>query len=103
MGSLPPPRDWSVTAAKARSIPTARMPTRYGMFVVQVLTDGNGIEHVALVKGTPANGCLVRFALRMRDRRYLRLIALRLPQPVGSRGVVIYRLAPTKKALWGRN
>jgi GTP cyclohydrolase II len=60
MGSLPPARDWSVTSVKAQSVPTAQMPTRYGMFVLHVLTNGNGIERIALVKGAPANGCLVR-------------------------------------------
>jgi 3,4-dihydroxy 2-butanone 4-phosphate synthase / GTP cyclohydrolase II len=99
MGSLPPPRDWSVTAAKARSIPTARMPTRYGMFVVQVLTDGNGIEHVALVKGTPADGCLVRLhsecatgdifgSLRCDCRNQLEVALQRIDE--AGEGVLIY-------------
>jgi GTP cyclohydrolase II len=60
MGSLPPARDWAVTSANTQSVPTAQMPTRYGTFVLHVFTNGNGIEHIALVKGAPANGCLVR-------------------------------------------
>jgi GTP cyclohydrolase II len=60
MGSVPPSRDWSVASAQLRSIPIAQMPTRYGMFTLHVIADGNGLEHMALVKGTPGNGCLVR-------------------------------------------
>ena len=43
-----------------RSIPSANLPTRYGVFALHVFPEGNGTEHVALLKGTPANGCLVR-------------------------------------------
>jgi GTP cyclohydrolase II len=60
MGSLPSSREWSAPLAKAQPVPAAQMPTRYGAFVIQVFTDGSGTEHIALVKGAPANGCLVR-------------------------------------------
>jgi GTP cyclohydrolase II len=60
MGSLPSSRAWSAPLAKAQPVPAAQMPTRYGAFVIQVLTDGSGTEHIALVKGVPANNCLVR-------------------------------------------
>src|ERR1700692_2695763 len=43
-----------------RSIPSANLPTRYGVFALHVFPEGNGTEHVASLKGTPANGCLVR-------------------------------------------
>ncbi len=40
--------------------PHAKLPTRYGDFVVHVFTGADGIEHLALAKGVPADGCLVR-------------------------------------------
>lgn len=42
------------------TIPTASLPTRYGTFALQIFTDPQGIEHMALVKGTPGQDCLVR-------------------------------------------
>jgi GTP cyclohydrolase II len=60
MGSSPSSREWSVPSAEAQPVPAAQMPTRYGAFVIQVFTDGSGTEHVVLIKGAPANGCLVR-------------------------------------------
>jgi GTP cyclohydrolase II len=43
-----------------RSVPSAQLPTRYGSFVLHIFTDQNGTEHIALVKGAPVDGCLVR-------------------------------------------
>ncbi|MGB9154515.1 MAG: GTP cyclohydrolase II [Alphaproteobacteria bacterium] len=40
--------------------PFAHLPTRHGDFDLRIFTDARGIEQMALVKGTPANGCLVR-------------------------------------------
>ena len=42
------------------SIPTAALPTRYGSFRLQIFTDAEGHEHMALVKGEPDQDCLVR-------------------------------------------
>jgi len=39
---------------------TARLPTKFGDFRLEIFTDKKGDEHLALVKGTPKNGCLVR-------------------------------------------
>lgn len=36
------------------------LPTRFGTFTLHVYRDEAGIEHMALVAGTPRNGCLVR-------------------------------------------
>ena len=41
-------------------IPTAQLPTRYGNFDLRIFTDANGVEQMVLVKGTPADDCLVR-------------------------------------------
>jgi GTP cyclohydrolase II len=60
MVSLPSSREWSAPLAKAQPVPAAQMPTRYGAFLIQVFTDRSGTEHIALVKGAPANDCLVR-------------------------------------------
>jgi GTP cyclohydrolase II len=40
--------------------PTARLPTRYGLFDLHVFTAQDGVEHMALVKGDPGDDCLVR-------------------------------------------
>ena len=40
-------------------IPSASLPTRYGNFDVKIFPWG-GVEHMALVKGNPKDGCLVR-------------------------------------------
>jgi 3,4-dihydroxy 2-butanone 4-phosphate synthase / GTP cyclohydrolase II len=37
-----------------------KLPTRHGDFTLQVFTDAAGHEHMALLAGTPADGCLVR-------------------------------------------
>ena len=42
------------------AMPHARLPTRFGSFVVHVFTDPQGVDHMAVVKGTPRDGCLVR-------------------------------------------
>jgi GTP cyclohydrolase II len=39
---------------------SARLPTRFGDFKLDVFTDADGIEHLALVKGKPGKDCLVR-------------------------------------------
>lgn len=39
---------------------SSRLPTRFGTFRLQVFTDDDGKEHLALSAGKPANGCLVR-------------------------------------------
>ncbi len=36
------------------------LPTRFGDFRVEVFTDGEGAEHIALIAGTPGDNCLVR-------------------------------------------
>ena len=41
-------------------VPSARLPTRYGNFTLRIFTSADGIEHMALVKGTPTDNCLVR-------------------------------------------
>ncbi len=41
-------------------VPSALLPTRYGNFTLKIFTDADGTEHMALVKGTPADNCLVR-------------------------------------------
>jgi GTP cyclohydrolase II len=43
-----------------RPVPSAQLPTHHGAFVIHVFTDLDGIEQIALVKGSPADGCLVR-------------------------------------------
>src|ERR1700724_2854984 len=43
-----------------RPVPSAQLPTRYGAFVIHVFTDLDGTEQIALVKGSPTDGCLVR-------------------------------------------
>jgi GTP cyclohydrolase II len=40
--------------------PSAQLPTRYGAFVIHICLDVEGTEHIALAKGNPADGCLVR-------------------------------------------
>jgi len=40
--------------------PSAHLPTRYGAFTIQVFTDDGGNEHIAMIKGKPVDGCLVR-------------------------------------------
>jgi 3,4-dihydroxy 2-butanone 4-phosphate synthase/GTP cyclohydrolase II len=40
--------------------PTAKLPTRYGSFNLHIFTAADGTEHMALVKGAPADDCLVR-------------------------------------------
>jgi GTP cyclohydrolase II len=40
--------------------PSACLPTRFGSFQLQVFTAANGAEHMALIKGTPKDDCLVR-------------------------------------------
>ena len=42
------------------TIPSALLPTRYGKFEMQVFPGANGVEHIVLVKGTPADDCVVR-------------------------------------------
>jgi GTP cyclohydrolase II len=39
---------------------TAALPTRMGDFTLHIFTDNAGAEHMALVKGTPADDVLVR-------------------------------------------
>lgn len=39
---------------------SSHLPTRFGDFRLQVFTDSDGTEHLALSTGTPANNCLVR-------------------------------------------
>ncbi len=39
---------------------TAQLPTRFGTFTLEIFTDENGIEHMAMVAGTPTDNCLVR-------------------------------------------
>jgi GTP cyclohydrolase II len=39
---------------------SSHLPTRFGAFQLQVFTDAEGTEHLALSAGTPADGCLVR-------------------------------------------
>jgi len=41
-------------------IPAAHLPTRYGDFDLRIFSDAQGGEHMVLVKGTPADDCLVR-------------------------------------------
>lgn len=41
-------------------VPSAKLPTRYGNFDLKIFTGPDGSEHMALVKGTPIDGCLVR-------------------------------------------
>ena len=41
-------------------IPSAHLPTRHGNFELRIFTDANSVEHMALVKGRPSDGCLVR-------------------------------------------
>ncbi len=41
-------------------IPSAVLPTRYGNFDLQIFADADGVEHMALVKGSPVDDCLVR-------------------------------------------
>ncbi|MBV8061839.1 MAG: GTP cyclohydrolase II [Alphaproteobacteria bacterium] len=38
----------------------AQLPTRYGAFWILVFHDDAGAEHMAMVAGTPSDGCLVR-------------------------------------------
>jgi GTP cyclohydrolase II len=40
--------------------PSARLPTRYGSFDLRIFTGADGAEHMALIKGTPVDDCLVR-------------------------------------------
>jgi GTP cyclohydrolase II len=42
------------------SLPSAQLPTRYGAFVLHIFPDARGLEHIALVKGIPVDGCPVR-------------------------------------------
>jgi GTP cyclohydrolase II len=39
---------------------SSALPTRFGDFRVYAFADDKGVEHLAMVKGTPENGCLVR-------------------------------------------
>ena len=39
---------------------TAQLPTRFGDFRLFIFTDDAGTEHMAMVKGEPHDGCLVR-------------------------------------------
>jgi GTP cyclohydrolase II len=39
---------------------SSSLPTRFGQFQLQAFADEQKGEHLALVAGTPANGCLVR-------------------------------------------
>ncbi len=41
-------------------IPSALLPTRYGSFELKIFTGAKGVEHMVLVKGNPADDCLVR-------------------------------------------
>jgi 3,4-dihydroxy 2-butanone 4-phosphate synthase / GTP cyclohydrolase II len=41
-------------------IPSAHLPTRYGDFDLKIFTDPAGKEHMAVIKGSPKDGCLVR-------------------------------------------
>jgi GTP cyclohydrolase II len=38
----------------------AELPTLFGDFVAHVFRGDDGVEYIALVRGSPANGCLVR-------------------------------------------
>ena len=42
------------------NVPSSHLPTRFGDFYIYAFTDGAGFEHLAMTKGTPSNGCLVR-------------------------------------------
>jgi GTP cyclohydrolase II len=42
------------------TIPSALLPTRYGKFELQIFTGDNSVEHIVLIKGKPADDCLVR-------------------------------------------
>ena len=39
---------------------SSALPTRFGHFRLQAFADDKGLEHLALIAGHPANGCLVR-------------------------------------------
>jgi GTP cyclohydrolase II len=39
---------------------SAPLPTQFGDFRVHVFTDAAGLEHIAMLKGAPVDGCLVR-------------------------------------------
>jgi len=39
---------------------SSHLPTRFGAFRLQVFTDVDGTEHLALFAGTPSDNCLVR-------------------------------------------
>ena len=39
---------------------SSSLPTRFGDFKLQAFTDEKGTEHLALIAGQPADGCLVR-------------------------------------------
>src|SRR5271168_277731 len=38
----------------------SHLPTRFGDFQLQVFTDAEGAEHLAVTAGTPGDNCLVR-------------------------------------------
>ena len=42
------------------AIPAAKLPTRYGNFDLRIFPGANDVEHMALIKGVPADDCLVR-------------------------------------------
>lgn len=42
------------------NLPSASLPTRYGDFDLKIFKDSRAIEHMVLIKGTPAENCLVR-------------------------------------------
>ena len=46
--------------ASVASHPSSDLPTRFGDFRVHAFTDEVGTDHLAMVKGTPHDGCLVR-------------------------------------------
>jgi len=77
----------------------ADLPTRFGTFRIHVFTDDEGREHMALVKGAPVDGCLVRLhsecatgdilgSLRCDCREQLELAIERIAQD--GCGMVVY-------------
>jgi 3,4-dihydroxy 2-butanone 4-phosphate synthase/GTP cyclohydrolase II len=78
---------------------TAQLPTRFGAFKLQVFTDAEGTEHMAVIKGELADDCLVRVhsecatgdilgSLRCDCRDQLEMGLQRIEQ--AGQGLVIY-------------
>jgi len=43
-----------------QSLASANLPTRFGVFRLQIFVDAKGVEHMGLASGQVKNGCLVR-------------------------------------------